>query len=390
MTSPVHTPVRVPALAPPRTRVLMTGPTPPPRNGMSVTTANLVAGISRHGVDLRLVDTADRRGLRNVGRLDIGNVVAALTHGLRFVVMLVHVRPDVVYVPIAQNRLGFMRDALFLLPARLSSAAVVVHLHGCAFRDFYRSADFLTRWIIRVALAKVACAIVLGPSAVSQFDGLIAEARVRVIPNGVPDLEPQSPDTRLEQVGRGEATVVYLGALTMGKGFADILRAIPLLSDMPGLRFVFAGEFATAESEVEAERLAAGLDLGDRLNFVGPVAEAEAQRLLRTSAALVLPARHVEGQPLVILEAFRAGTPVIATPKGCIVDTVRHGVEGLLVPPGDPAAIARALRQLLSHADAWREVSEAARASFERRFRLVTWLTGLAGVFRDASIEPKG
>lgn len=362
----------------------MAGPTPPPRNGMSVTTANLVAGISRYGVDLHLVDTADRRGLKNVGRLDAGNVLAALVSGLRFATMLVRLRPDVVYVPIAQNRLGFLRDALFLLPARLTDAAVVVHLHGCALQDFYRGTDALTRWVVRTALAKVACAVVLGPSAIQQFDGLVPRSRVRVVANGVADIPLPASSDRLKRLSRGEATVLYLGALTMGKGFTALMSAVPLLQDMPGLRFIFAGEFTSPEAEREARRLLDEPGMRDRVLFTGPVSEPEAQRLLSDAAALVLPARQVEGQPLVILEAFRAGTPVIATPSGCIVDTVRDGEDGILVPQGDPAAIAGALRRLTSNIPCWQRMSAGARSAFDRHYRLDSWLASLAGLFRAA------
>lgn len=361
----------------------MTGPTPPPRNGMSVTTACLSEGLADYGVDLRLVDTADRRGLKNVGRLDGGNVLAAFRHGARFAWMLVRLRPQIVYVPIAQNRLGFLRDALFLLPARLSNAEVVVHLHGCAFRAFYTRTDPFTRRVIRAALSQVACAIVLGPNARLQFDLLIPRSRVRVIENGVPDSPQPSQDHRPEAVAQGEAKVLYLGALTIGKGFLDLLRAIPLLGDFPGLQFVFAGEYTTAQAQTQAEQLIVDHALSDRVRMLGPVSSEHAQRLLQQAAVLVLPAIQTEGQPLVILEAFREGTPVIATPKGCIADTVTDGVDGLLIPPERPEAVASAIRGIVSDPVRWQHMSEAARDTYERRFRVETWVASLAQLFEE-------
>jgi hypothetical protein len=50
---------------------------------------------------------------------------------------------------------------------------------------------------------------------------------------------------QLSEVARRELKVLYLSSLTMGKGFADVLRAIPLLSDVEGIRYVFAGEYTS-------------------------------------------------------------------------------------------------------------------------------------------------
>src|SRR5919204_2080449 len=93
---------------------LLVGQLPPPPNGMTLTTQALLASGLAERLRITHVDTSDHRNISNVGRLDWRNVLLALIHGLRFAGALVRGRPDVIYIPLARNRLGFLRDLLFL------------------------------------------------------------------------------------------------------------------------------------------------------------------------------------------------------------------------------------------------------------------------------------
>src|SRR5262249_32910436 len=129
-------------------RLLIVGPLPPPYHGVAVATQALCSVLERQAVGFTLVDIADRRGLANIGRIDWGNITAALRHGGQFVRALVRSAPRVVLVPISQNRPGFLRDCLFLVPARLTRKRLVLHLHGSDFRRFYDTSPAILRWLI--------------------------------------------------------------------------------------------------------------------------------------------------------------------------------------------------------------------------------------------------
>src|SRR5690606_2009529 len=103
-----------PPLKRPRCRILVVGPTPPPLHGVAVVTRNLLESELAQRYDLVHVDTRDGRGVANIGRLDVGNVWRAGLHAGRFLSALLRTRPDAVYMPVAQNTLGFLRDALFM------------------------------------------------------------------------------------------------------------------------------------------------------------------------------------------------------------------------------------------------------------------------------------
>ena len=143
---------------PHRPRLLVVGPTPPPYNGMSVATQNVLELLERDFEIIHL-DTADRRPLATVGRLDIRNILLAFRHALRFLLLAGSRRPEAVYVPIAQAPLGFLRDACFLVPARLLGLRTIVHLHGGHFARFHAGAPGPLRTLIRYSLGHATAAI---------------------------------------------------------------------------------------------------------------------------------------------------------------------------------------------------------------------------------------
>jgi glycosyltransferase involved in cell wall biosynthesis len=98
----------------------------------------------------------------------------------------------------------------------------------------------------------------------------------------------------------------------------------------------------------ELERLAASLD--GAVRFVGEVDRQQALALLRDSDALALCSAY-EGLSHVLLEAMQTGKPIVASAAGGNLELIRDGHNGLLVPYGDPAALARALTRLANEPD---------------------------------------
>jgi glycosyltransferase involved in cell wall biosynthesis len=168
---------------------------------------------------------------------------------------------------------------------------------------------------------------------------------------------------------RHDGSVAFLGRLLPHKGVHVLLAALP-----PGLTLHLIGS-APDRSYLERLRaLAAGRDVRFHLEL----ADAEVAALLRSAMALVHPtpldaaggagAHELFG--LALVEAMACGCPVIASRIASLPEIVLDERTGLLVPPGDAAAIAAALRRLAADPELWRELSAAGRRRVEESF---TW-----------------
>lgn len=172
-------------------------------------------------------------------------------------------------------------------------------------------------------------------------------AKVRVAGNGLdlPPLDPpEVPAPRF----------LFVGRLAREKDLPTLLAAARGLA---GAEVWLAGDGPLRQT---LESQAAGAPV----RFLGGVPPDRIALLLREARALVLCSTS-EGVPNVILEALAHGRPVIATPVGAIPELVRDGVNGRLVPVGDAAALAGAMRELLDD-ERWRQLAAAARPSVAR------------------------
>lgn len=363
---------------------LIVGPTPPPYNGMSVATDYLLRSAVAERFEVVHLDTADRRGLGNVGRFDLANVVGALNHGCRFLTLMLRRRPDIVYIPIAQNRLGFLRDCLFLMPARLLGARVIVHIHGGHFGRFFASSGSVLKCLIKSTVGHAAAVVVLGETLRSMLDGVVPANRVVVVPNGIEDF--WAAGHSMSRSGDSEI-VLYLSTILAEKGAFDLLRAAEIvLGSMPDARFRFAGEWFSRAEQQAAGALCSDLGITGAVEYVGVVTPPEKYRILEEASCLALPSKS-EGQPYSILEAMCAGLPVIATPVGAIPETVLDGITGALVEPGDVEGLASAIVESLRDEERRRAMGAAGRELFLQQFTFERWGQDMARVFE--SVMPR-
>jgi len=133
----------------------------------------------------------------------------------------------------------------------------------------------------------------------------------------------------------------YLGRLKRYKGVQHVIAAFAELGH-PTARLEIAG---AGDYQPSLERLAATLDLGERVRFLGRVSEEEKLALLRRAWALLF-ASPKEGWGITNLEAASCGTPVVASNSPGIRESVIDGETGYLVPHGDTQAMAAAMRRL--------------------------------------------
>jgi glycosyltransferase involved in cell wall biosynthesis len=286
--------------------------------------------------------------------------VQALSGFARLASLLLTRRVRLVHVHTASGA-SFMRKAIAVLMSRVARRPVVLHVHGGGFEGQFggsgvraRLRERLTVWCLEHSDAVVA----LTRSWASTLESRARIRRLRVIPN-TPDLL----DIR-QRNGPGERPLLlYLGHLERSKGLFELVGAVARLrSRHPDVQLVLAGLGPAADDlRRDAERLGAAVE------FTGWVDDDEKAELLAAATCLVLPS-YQEALPLVVLEAMAAGVPVVASHVGGIPDTIRDGVDGLLVPPGDADSLASALTRILDEPELAQRLADTASRRVEELY----------------------
>jgi len=187
--------------------------------------------------------------------------------------------------------------------------------------------------------------------------------------------------------GAGGA-LLCIAAVTTGKGHDVLLDALATVADL-SWQCVCVGSLERERGYAERlRRRARDNRLDDRVSFPGPRTGADLDRSYAAADLLVLASR-AETYGMVVTEALARGLPVVAAEVGGVPEALGHGANGtrpgLLVPPGDPAALGAALRSWLGDADLRSRLRRAAR---ERRELLAGWpvtSSVLAGVLAGAA-----
>jgi len=181
----------------------------------------------------------------------------------------------------------------------------------------------------------------------------VAGEKLRVIPHPVfPSDPPRTDDGK---------TVIAFGMIRPYKGLGDAIEAVRRAGDT---RLLIAGD--TLEPIEPYRDAAAGVDVEWRLGYLSPD---EATRALGDSTVAIFPYKPELDQSGALLQALGAGVPAIAYDVGGIAEPIRHYGAGRVVPPGDVAALALAVRELLSDA----EQLEQARAGARHARAELTW-----------------
>jgi glycosyltransferase involved in cell wall biosynthesis len=216
----------------------------------------------------------------------------------------------------------------------------------------------LLRWTRNMALRHART--VLSPSeylrGVALCWGLDPE-RISVLPNPAPQVPPlPSREELRKQLDLDGPALAFAGRLGIQKSLAVALEA---LAATPGVLLVIAGDGPERE---RLERRAGELDLDSRVRFLGSVSRDEVLGVFRAADASLLSSSW-ENFPHSVVEALAVGTPVIATDVGGVSEVLRDGENGLLVRPGDPVALAEAIRRFFADDELRRRLADAAPAS---------------------------
>jgi glycosyltransferase involved in cell wall biosynthesis len=274
------------------------------------------------------------------------------------------------------------------LAARLTGTPAVFHLHLTMTRasDIFvaaRAAKYVTKIL--------ACSETTAAALLASHPEL--KSKLRVIYNPVRQLcagtgdSPQTGERRADAPNGRAFVVGVVGRITAQKGQHVALdAALELARRGQRARVILVGAPAPHSPDDDSylsslKSFVRNSGLYDQISWAGY--QDDPNPLYRGCDVIVIPSTVSEGLPMVAIEAMQLGIPVIGSNVGGIPEVVRDGVNGYLFPPGNSAALADRIQQLLNDSGLLMQMRAEARASVDGRFSTETFALAIRRVLRE-------
>ena len=358
-------------------KILFLSPLPPPYMGPTMATDIILNSKLKNDFSLIHLDTSDHRELDFLNKIDFRNVFLAIKHGVVLFWLIITRMPDLIYIPVSQTTLGYVRDSAYILLSKIFRRKVVCHLRGGNFKNWYDSSSSLIRRYIRSIHSLVDGQIVLGKKLSKLFDGIVPPNKIYVVPNG------KNEQFAYKKIhSNNKIRIVYLSNMIGAKGLFHVLDAVPEVAatNNNNIEFIFAGNWADEKTKKMFEEFC-GKPQFISAKAVGPVYGNDKYDLLFSSDIFVFPPVQEEGHPWVIIEAMGAGLPIVATDRGAITESVVDGKNGFIVEKKNPTQIAEKIKYLIDNPEQRKKMGEESRRMYLENFTEDKMITRLSYAF---------
>jgi glycosyltransferase involved in cell wall biosynthesis len=328
-------------------KVLISGHLPPPMSGIGTYYETLLGSSLPRRVSLQFIDTsARRRPGSTTGNWSFTNLVSAIDDCVRFTRAVVIYRPEICHIATAFG-LSFLKHSVCIVIARLLGSKVLLHPH-CSFYILYEEQGRAWQWFVRKVIGLCHGVVVLSTEW-KKLQEVVTGCQIYYLPNAI-NLSSYVGVGREKVESKCDKPclhILYLGHLGKAKGSFDLICAAKIiLRQVPWVVFDLVGQEHTAGEMEQLNTQVAAAGLEQCIHIQSAVTGAEKINLFRSADIFVYPSYH-EGMPMAVIEAMACGLPIIATQVGGLLDLVSPGLNGLLVPAGQPYQLAIAIHQLI-------------------------------------------
>jgi len=325
---------------------------------------HLPAGVSTATYDMRSDPNGD--GIRWL----LTSILASLVAAVRFPVRR---RPDLVHVH-SSYAFSFYRAAFYVfIVDALWRRPIVFHVHGSSFDTFLERDSRVVQFIQSAVFQRCDRIVVLSEYWRQELETRAPDRKLVVVPNAV------DPDRFDPEYDHDPTRLTFVSSLIHRKGVRELIDAVDRLSadGPPVFELSIAGAGPLKDSIEElAER-------HDHITYHGFVSEGEKCRLLSTGDVFVLPS-HAEGLPIAMLEGMAGGNAIVSTTVGSIPEVIDDD-GGVLVEPGDSAALADAIGSLARDDTRVGQMGRENRALVRDRYAWTTVAKRITRVYHEVT-----
>lgn len=356
-------------------RILIIGQTPPPFGGQAINIQKILVAFQQQQVNHRFIRLHFSDQLNDMGRFNGTKLWRLLTTWCTILWHLISYRPHLIYYPPAgPTKNAIYRDIILLFPIRFFRYRLVFHFHAGGLSEMYTRLPSFVQPIFPFIYYHVAHAICFSERGKKDPMALKAK-KIHLIPSGVEDMKITVPIQQKEGF-----TILFAGLCSESKGILDFITVIRKCNKInPAIKGRIIGKiFSEKEEQIITEACGEGI-----VRYDGVQTGTSKKEIFASSSVFLFPSYfESESFPTVILEAFSASLPVIATKWRGIPDQVTHEVNGFLWDVHDTDSMTSSILQLASDNNLYQRIASNARHNFETKYTMSTFENSIVSFFK--------
>lgn len=344
-------------------RILMMIPLPPPYHGASIQSQMISRSrLLNKSFNIRRISISFADGMVDLGHFSLKKIGKMFCVFWKLIWEMTVYRPRIVYYIPTTGGISFWRDCFFIFTIHCFRIPLIFHHRLKLDLEILKNPvrERLHRWMLKDSYS-----IVLSPLLVKNISSFVPEEKIFIVPNGIPDIDMPQADPE-----NTPPTLLFLSNMMKGKGSLLLLKALHCLKERDiSFKAVFAGAWTHDISPLLFSETLRKFDLESDVTHVGPVYGRKKLDVILGSQIFVFPTflKH-ETFGNVVLEAMRAGLPVLASDEGSLPFIVDDGVTGLIFEKRDLDSLIDKLEQLICDRSLRSRMGRAGRERFKQVF----------------------
>lgn len=356
---------------------------PPPLHGASMMNSYVAnSKLINCKFKLEIIDLQFSKSVQHLKKFSLRKVFTALGYSVTIIKKMVKFKPDLVYFNFAVCGFAFYRDAFYISLFKLFKSKIVLHLHTKGVKKSTENNNFkknICTWVFKNT--NVVC---LSKKLASDIEDVF-NSTPYIVPNGIPPQVMFNPN--LTKESKKIPQILFLSNYIESKGILILIDALNLLKRQG---YEFFANLVGAPADLSIEKLNQIINtknLTSSVKVVGPLYNEDKTKEFQNADLFVFPTFYeAEAFPLVILEAFQFGLPVISTFEGGIPEMIIDNESGLLVERKNSQMLAEKIAILLSDEKLRKEIATNGFQRFKEYFTLETFELNMCEVFKSDNI----
>jgi len=332
--------------------------------------------------NIETINISYSNSVSDLGKNYLSKIFRYFKYILELIKIILKWKIAFVYFQISPLGISFIRDFLFVMIIKAFRIKIVFHLHGAGIR-FASQKHFYLKLLYKMTFHN--SSIICLSQKLTYDIKLLGNKKTYIVPNAVLSVTKANKTNKNSSV----LNIIFISNLFKFKGVFDLMETLALLvKNKVNFNCYIIGD----EGDISKDLLLQKVDelkLNNFVHYLGPKFGEEKIEILSNSDILIYPT-HNDAMPLVILEAFQSGVPVIANDIGAISDIVDDGESGFLIKGFHPDKIANKVELLNDDRKLLLKMGKAARKKYEDKYTLEIFEKNMKEVFDKVLQEVNG